>query len=738
MKRILFFIIPFFLGVVLSAQTPPSFRYQAVARDNSGNVLNNQTVSFRISILSGSASGTITYRETHTGLSTNAFGLIELEIGKGTPVNGTFSAINWGGNTYFVQVEIDPAGGTSYQTLSTSQLLSVPFALHAKTVETGDNWGSQTVNSNSTLTGNGTISTPLGIADNGVNSAKILDGSVATNDLANNAVTTLKIADGTISPADLANSAVTTDKLGDLAVSAAKIQSSAVTSDKLASNSVTDAKIAAGAVTGAKIAQGGATSGQALKWNGTAWAPGNDDLGGLTLPFEGTALTTLEGSSALKVSNSGTAFGSAAITGHATATSGSTRGVIGQSDSSDGRGVQGYASGKTGRNYGVAGFTDSSDGSAAGVYGGASSTTGATSAVMGWNVSTVGTGVYGYAGTSTGANYGVRGISASTSGTGILGEANAPSGATNGVTGRSSSTSGTGVFGTASATSGNTYGVFGSTISPNGRAVGARSVSSTGTTYGVHSQVLSSAGFSGYFTGGKFYVSGNVGIGTETPEYRLDVYAPTNSNTGIAVFRNFSGQNKIELRQNSNGAGALELNNSGSTTTVLLSGDGTNYINGGSLGIGTTAPTQALHVVGNIRVSAIGSGAYWGPVNRTFDGTFTTSTSDIRLKENVKTLNGGLDKVLQLRGVSFNWKSNPEYGNQIGFIAQEVEKVIPELVFTNEVDGYKGVNYAEVAAVMVEAIKELKAENDQLKAENEKVNTRLEKIEALLNTTVKD
>jgi hypothetical protein len=64
---------------------------------------------------------------------------------------------------------------------------------------------------------------------------------------------------------------------------------------------VTEAKIAASAVTGAKIAQDGATSGQALKWNGTAWAPGNDELGGLTLPFEGTALTTLQGSSALKV-----------------------------------------------------------------------------------------------------------------------------------------------------------------------------------------------------------------------------------------------------------------------------------------------------------------------------------------------------------------------------------------------------------------------------------------------------
>lgn len=61
---------------------------------------------------------------------------------------------------------------------------------------------------------------------------------------------------------------------------------------------------------------------------------------------------------------------------------------------------------------------------------------------------------------------------------------------------------------------------------------------------------------------------------------------------------------------------------------------------------------------------------------------------------------------MQLNGVTFTWKSNPEYGTRIGFIAQEFEKVIPELVFTNEVDGYKGINNAEVSAVLVEAIKE--------------------------------
>jgi hypothetical protein len=679
MKRIPVFILCFLLATALAAQTPSSFRYQAVARNNSGNVLVNQNVSFRISILSGSAAGATAYSETHAGKTTNAFGLVEIEIGKGTPVTGTFSSINWGNNSYFVKVEMDPAGGTSYQTLSTSQLLSVAYALHAKTVETGDNWGSQSVNSNATITGNGTVSSPLGIADNGVNSAKI--------------------------------------------------QNSAVTSDKLATNSVTEAKIAAGSVTGAKIAQGGATAGQALKWNGTAWAPGNDELGGLTLPFEGTALTTLEGSSALKVSNSGTAFGSVAITGHATATSGSTRGVIGQSDSSDGRGVQGYASSKTGRNYGVAGFTDSSDGSAAGVYGGASSTTGATSAVMGWNVSTVGTGVYGYAGTSSGANYGVRGISASSSGTGILGEANAPSGSTFGVTGRSSSPSGTGVFGTSSATTGSAWGVFGSTVSTSGRAIGARAIASTGTTYGIHSQVFSNSGFSGYFTGGKFHVSGNVGIGTETPEYRLDVYAAGTGSTGLAIFRNSAGDDKVQIRQNSNGSGAVYVyKTGGGVQTVALLGEGNSYINGGNLGIGTAAPAAALHVIGNA-VKTVGG------------GTWLTS-SDLRLKNILGDYAKGLEEISSLQTVRYQYKKdNPRQldsdEEQVGFIAQEVQKIFPEAV-TEGPDGYLDFNMHAINVALVNAIKELKAENDRLKSENEKVNNRLEKIEALLNATVKD
>ncbi len=163
------------------------------------------------------------------------------------------------------------------------------------------------------------------------------------------------------------------------------------------------------------------------------------------------------------------------------------------------------------------------------------------------------------------------------------------------------------------------------------------------------------------------------------------------------------------------------------------------------VGASYAIPTQMLDVNGNARFRAIGSGAYSGVVNRTSDGTLTTATSDVRLKENISSLKNSLDKVMQLRGVSFTWKTNPEYGTRIGFIAQEFEKVIPELVFTNEVDGYKGINYAEVTAVLAEAVKEqqkiieelknensrLISENENLKAKDSQLESRLEKLEIM-------
>ena len=130
---VLFLTLNFGLSII-SAQTPESFKYQAVIRDGSGNVLVNQTVGLQFSILQNT---TAVYTETFTD-TTNEFGLINLNIGEGTVVSGEFSTIDWSTDTYFLKVEIDETGGTNYTQLSTSKLNSVPYALHARTAENTD------------------------------------------------------------------------------------------------------------------------------------------------------------------------------------------------------------------------------------------------------------------------------------------------------------------------------------------------------------------------------------------------------------------------------------------------------------------------------------------------------------------------------------------------------------------------------------------------------------------------
>ncbi len=112
------------------AQVPQALNYQAVARNTSGNLITNQLVGLRLSILAGSSTGTVSYEETQTA-TTNQFGLFTIAIGTGTPVTGTFSSINWSTGQYWLKVELDATGGTNYVAMGTAQLLSVPYALYA-------------------------------------------------------------------------------------------------------------------------------------------------------------------------------------------------------------------------------------------------------------------------------------------------------------------------------------------------------------------------------------------------------------------------------------------------------------------------------------------------------------------------------------------------------------------------------------------------------------------------------
>jgi hypothetical protein len=110
------------------AQAPQKMSYQAVIRSSNNALITSTSVGMKISILQGTPAGTVAYSEIQTP-STNANGLVSLEIGAGTAVTGTFSAINWAAGPYFIKTETDPTGGTAYTIAGTNELMSVPYAL---------------------------------------------------------------------------------------------------------------------------------------------------------------------------------------------------------------------------------------------------------------------------------------------------------------------------------------------------------------------------------------------------------------------------------------------------------------------------------------------------------------------------------------------------------------------------------------------------------------------------------
>lgn len=134
MKRTLLSIIIIGLSIYVNAQAPEKMSYQAVIRDSEDQIVTGQSIGMQISILQGSVTGDAVYVETQSP-TTNVNGIISIEIGAGTNVSGVFAEIDWSNRPYFIQTETDPttSGGTNYTITGTSQLLSIPYALHAKT-----------------------------------------------------------------------------------------------------------------------------------------------------------------------------------------------------------------------------------------------------------------------------------------------------------------------------------------------------------------------------------------------------------------------------------------------------------------------------------------------------------------------------------------------------------------------------------------------------------------------------
>ncbi len=290
MKKLAFIFILCLSGILVSkGQSPQAFKYQAVARDIDGNVLPGQAVAFRMSILQGSISGPVVYSERQA-LTTNEFGLANISLGTGTVLSGSFPAINWESNTYFIKTEIDPAGGTTYQEMGTSQFLSVPYALYSENSGqtftegpgidiTGNTISNTAPDQAVTLTGSGattvsgtypgfTINTPAAVPYTGGTGINV-SGSTITNTAPDQTViltsgtginTTGTYPNFTVTNTS-PNATHTGDATGNTALTVVKIQGQAVSSIAPATN-------------------------QVLQWNGTQWAPSS-----LSAPSSGWLLT---------------------------------------------------------------------------------------------------------------------------------------------------------------------------------------------------------------------------------------------------------------------------------------------------------------------------------------------------------------------------------------------------------------------------------------------------------------
>jgi len=201
----------------IHAQIPQKFNYQAIVRGNAGVVISNKPLGIRFSIRDGSATGAIQYSETQLTTS-NAYGLVNLQVGAGTLASGAFGAITWNTGNKFLQVEVDTTGSANYVALATVELITVPYSLQALQA------------SRAVVADSAAVAGNVKVADSAraAGKAKLADSS--------RAALTAKTFSGSLA--------------GDVAgpQGATVIQSGAVTTAKLVDNSVTAAKIPTGQV----------------------------------------------------------------------------------------------------------------------------------------------------------------------------------------------------------------------------------------------------------------------------------------------------------------------------------------------------------------------------------------------------------------------------------------------------------------------------------------------------------
>ena len=674
------------MALGLQAQAPQKFNYQGIARTGAGVPMVNQALGLKISILDGN---TAQYVEKHT-VMTNDIGLYTLQIGGGTVVNGSMAAVTWSTGNKKIKVLIDPNGGTNYTNMGTTELLSVPYALFAAQGTQGPQGvpgapgspgaiGPQGPQGPPGTAGGFTAGDGVNISGGNVISST-LGTSIETAELANNAVTSAKIANGTVATADLANNAVT----------------------------------------GVKIAPMGATDGQVLKYNGTAWAPATVAQGASGWGLSGNVAsatdfigTTNDEDLRFKVN-------------------GQTAGVVSYAPANTSLGTKSLGSLTTGQGnvaFGREAMSVTTTGSyntALGVTSMFSNTTGAENTAVGDLAM--------YSNSTGGGNVAVGNEALRSNTTG---------------------TNNTAVGNFAKVEYGNLT---------NATAFGANAMVSQS-----NSLVMGSINGSNDAT-----ASTKVGIGTTAPSAPLEVKG--NSYTTIPQLRlreNTVGYSRIHFQNSNTGAWVLAgvkatnaanslfnvfysegTDGNGGSDILSISGQGKVGINTSPAGTGTSDGALCIRANGpgghHLTLSS-NSNQKWSYrvdniefnlemyCNGVQAGNFHWQdgayfhVSDRRLKENITPANNILDRIKGIEVMRYTFKADQRHAPQLGYIAQNLEEHFPEFVnrpdTTSGEEKYYTVNYAGMSAVAIKAIQEQQEMIESLQQTMAEMRSRLDRLE---------
>ncbi|MEP0265921.1 tail fiber domain-containing protein [Dokdonia sp.] len=714
-------ILSFYIGIAQSQ----SINYKAIIRDNAGTILANDLVIIQFTILEGT---TNVYSENHTP-TTDANGLIVLNIGEGTVLSGDYTTIDWATTDHFLNVQINTGGGLV--DMGTTQFLSVPYAMHAQTAENTigledidegngigwrlkdrdpDNYGpigenaidlSSTTSPNTNRGATGTRAFAVGVSTIASGDTSFAIGS------ANEASGSFSFAGGGANTA----SGTATFVFGST--------SQAIGNVSFASGIGlhTDGYLSAA------FGRGNIGGGDPLVWVptdplfeiGNGSPVGSNDSNALTV-FKNGNIAMADS----MISADGVTGELAIALGHNTISNGEYTLTAGE---------QTEASGESAVAFGT---QTRASGNASFVTGIASIATGPTAVAMGFSVEASGTTSF-----AIGSN-----TEATTFNTVAMGNATVASGFSAISTGTQTSASGTNAF----------------VLGNRSNASGNQSIAGGDQTIVLGDNAVG-LGFGSQAFGDNAFAMGTSAIASSDSEFVIGRYNTlyTPSANGLA------GTDRIFVIGNGS-----SISNQSNAITVLKNGN---------TGIGTSIPQERLHIAdGRLRIGTEtvedtgsnrlewncglfpdtddsfqlgGSALRWEAVWAT-DGTI--NTSDRREKRDIQDLNYGLREILNLNPVRFRWKAKPEQGEKLGLIAQDLLEIIPEVVKTHEYVHTEdtenatpqkkeldrlGVYYTDLIPVLIKAIQEQQEIIQSYKNEQQESKTAIADLQTQLHLITK-